>query len=98
MNIHNKLALNKTVSFQTRSSFSNKTNQPNNKVTSKPTNFMKQILLEKVIISELAKKFPTFYKTRRYNYRVPKKTPIASILNQTKSVHTLTPYFVLNTL
>jgi hypothetical protein len=54
-----------------------------------------RVLLEKLVVVQLVKKFPTFYRTRKVNYRVHKSQPPGTILSQMNPVHNLTSY-VLN--
>jgi hypothetical protein len=52
------------------------------------------VFVMKLIVTELAKKFPAFYGTRKFYYRVQKSPPLVSVLSQVSAVHIviLNPY------
>jgi hypothetical protein len=51
------------------------------------------VLLEKLIVTKLFKKFPTVSGTRKVHYRVHKNPLLVPILSSINPVYTLPPYF-----
>jgi hypothetical protein len=51
-----------------------------------------RLFLEKLIVPQLAKKFPPFYGPRRFIAMSIKKPPLLPILNQANPIHNLKPY------
>jgi hypothetical protein len=52
-----------------------------------------RILLKKLIVTELVKKFPCLLYEPKVNYRVYKSPPLAPILIRMNSIHTFPSYF-----
>jgi len=53
-----------------------------------------RVLLEKLTVFQLVKKFPAFYETRRFYYRIHKCPLPVPILSQIKPVHNPTFHFL----
>jgi hypothetical protein len=55
---------------------------------------MERSPFEKLTGSQLVKKFPAFYETRKFHYRIHNSPPSNPILSQIDSVHALTSQFL----
>jgi hypothetical protein len=62
-------------------------------LTDRPTDSMKQSPSEKLRVTQLVKKFPTFYGTRKFIIVSTRPPPLAPLLSQMHPVHTFPPHF-----
>jgi hypothetical protein len=51
-----------------------------------------RILFEKLIVTQLVKKYPAFLRNQKVHHRVHKSPPLDSILSQPNPVHPIDPY------
>jgi len=71
-----------------------RSNQNQNQNQTKPTNSIEQYTFEKLIVTQLVKKCPTFIEPKRpfYVYKSLSLVPV-TILNQMNPIHNFSPYF-----
>jgi len=60
-------------------------------LTDRPTNLWSRVLLEKLRVTQLVKKFPAFYENPKVYYRVHKSQPLISTLSQMHPIHIFRP-------